>query len=195
MTYVMDKTEQAVRLADTDRLLWGYMAEFDDAEEVVAAAHKARQAGYKRMDAYTPFPVEGLSEALGFRDHLVPLLMLIGGLLGCAGGFGLIYYCTIMAYPMNIGGRPLFAWPSFVPVTFECTVLVSALFGVLGMIVLNGLPQPYHPVFDHPDFDRATSDRFFLCIEARDPNFDPERTREFMESLGADNVSEVELRK
>jgi hypothetical protein len=121
--------------------------------------------------------------------------MLIGGLLGCLGGFSLVYYCVALAYPLNVGGRPLFGWPSYIPVTFEVTVLTSALFGVIGMFVVNDLPLPYHPVFDHPDFDRATSDRFFLCIEAKDPNFDVEETRAFMETLGAMNVSEVELRK
>ena len=194
MTYVLDKSEQALKVSE-DRLLWGYMAEFEHAEDVVSAARRAYEAGYRRMDAYTPFPIEGLSESLGFRDHKVPLAMLIGGLLGCLGGFFLIYYCIVIAYPMNIGGRPIWTWPMYIPVTFEVTVLVAALAGVIGMFAFNGLPQPYHPVFDHPDFDRATSDRFFLCIEARDPRFDVEGTRVFMESLGAMNVSEVELRK
>ncbi|MBW3621807.1 MAG: DUF3341 domain-containing protein [Armatimonadetes bacterium] len=171
------------------------MAEFEHAEDVVAAARRVRDAGYKKIDAYTPFPVEGLSEALGFRDHWIPFLMLIGGIVGCIGGFALVYYCTVIAYPLNIGGRPLFSWPMYIPVTFECTVLVAALTGVLGMFLLNGLPMPYHPVFDHPDFDRASSDRFFLCIEARDPNFDFTETRRFMETLGALHVSDIELRK
>lgn len=194
MTYVLDKSHQALIMGE-DRLLYGYMAEFEHAHEVVAASQRAYDAGYRKMDAYTPYPVEGLSESLGFRDHWVPLMMLIGGILGCIGGFGLIYYCVNLAYPMNIGGRPTWSWPMYIPVTFECTVLLSALSGVLGMFIINGLPQPYHPVFDHPDFDRATSDRFFLCIEARDKSFDVARTREFMDSLGALNVSEVELRK
>ena len=194
MTYVLDKSEQALKVAE-DRLLWGYMAEFEHAEDVLSAARRSNEAGYRRMDAYTPFPIEGLSEALGFRDHKVPLAMLLGGVLGCAGGFFLIYYCIVLAYPLNIGGRPIWSWPMYIPVTFEVTVLVAALAGVIGMFAFNGLPQPYHPVFDHPDFDRATSDRFFLCIEARDSRFDVEGTRVFMESLGAMNVSEVELRK
>jgi len=125
----------------------------------------------------------------------IPWIMLVGGILGAVGGFSLIYYCQVIAYPLNIGGRPLFGWPSAIPITFECTVLASALSGILGMFILNGLPQPYHPVFDAPNFDRATSDRFFLCIEATDPNFDLGETRQFMETLGALQVSEVELRK
>ena len=194
MAYALDPSKQALEI-EGHHLLYGIMAEFDRAEDIVAASQRAHEAGYRRMDAYTPFPVEGLSESLGFRDHLVPLIMLIGGLLGCVGGFFLIYYCVVLAYPLNIGGRPLFRWPYWIPVTFECTVLFSALSGVIGMFILNGLPMPYHPVFDHPDFHRATSDRFFLCIEARDPRFDRRETREFMETLGALEVSEVELRK
>jgi hypothetical protein len=194
VTYTLDKSDQALRYGN-DKILYGYMAEFDDAHHLVNASQRAHDAGYRKMDGYSPFPVEGLSEALGFRDHLIPFLMLIGGLIGCLSGFGLVYYCVVLAYPLNVGGRPLFSWPSYIPVTFEVTVLTSALFGVIGMFLVNGLPLPYHPVFDHPDFDRATSDRFFLCIEATDPNFDPEETRAFMETLGAMNVSEVELRK
>lgn len=181
--------------AGAERFLYGFIAEFEHAEEVVNAARRTHEAGYRQVDAYSPFPVEGLSEALGFRDHLVPFIMLAGGTLGAVGGFGLLYYCMVVSYPLNVGGHPLFGWPSYIPITFECTVLLSALFGVIGMCVLNGLPMPYHPVFDAPGFERATSSRFFLCIEARDPHFDHEETRRFMEGLGALQVSEVELRK
>ncbi len=180
---------------EEEAFLYGLMAEFEHAEPLVEAARQAREQGYERVEAYTPFPVEGLSDALGHRDKWVPLIMLAGGVLGCAAGFGLIYWCTVSAYPLNVGGRPLFGWPYFVPITFEVTVLVSALSGVVGMLLLNGLPMPYHPVFDAPDFARASSDRFFLCIEASDPRFDRKGTREYLESLGALSVSEVELKK
>src|SRR3954468_16947795 len=175
--------------------LYGVIAEFDNPEAVIASAAKARAAGYRRMDAYSPFPVEGLDDALGFRDTLVPLIMLVGGICGALFGFGLLYYCMVVSYPLNVGGQPRFGWPTYVPITFECTVLLSALSGAFGMFMLNGLPQPYHPVFDAPHFDRATSDRFFLCVEATDPSFDLDETRLFMETLGSLNVSEVELRK
>ncbi len=181
--------------AESRRFLYGLIAEFEEADQVVAAAARTREAGYRRMDAYTPFPVDGLSEALGHRDTWVPLIMLIGGVLGAIGGFGLVYYCLVVSYPLNIGGRALLGWPHYIPITFECTVLLSSLSGVFGMLVLNGLPQPYHPVFDAPDFDKATSSRFFLCIEADDPRFDREATRRFMETLGAARVDEVELKK
>jgi hypothetical protein len=177
------------------RFLYGIIAEFEHAADVVEAARRARGAGYRRMDAYSPFPVEGLSEALGHRDTWVPLIMLMGGFAGAFGGFGLLFYCLTVSYPLNIGGRALLGWPHYIPITFECTVLAAALSGVFGMFILNGLPQPYHPVFDAPDFDKATSSRFFLCIEARDAKFDRDQTMKFMQTLGAATVAEVELRK
>jgi hypothetical protein len=177
------------------RFLYGVIAEFAEAEAVVEAARRTHAAGYRRIDAYTPFPVEDLSEALGHRDHWVPLIVLIGGICGALTGFGLLLYSLGLSYPLNIGGRAIYGWPHYVPITFECTVLFASLAGVVGMCMLNGLPQPYHPVFDAPDFEKATSSRFFLCIEARDPKFDREGTRQFMETLGADKVAEVELKK
>jgi hypothetical protein len=183
------------REAEEERFLYGIIAEFEDAGQVIAAARRAHEAGYRRMDAYTPFPVEGLSDALGHRDIAVPMIMLAGGVLGAIGGFGFLWWTMAVDYPVNIGGRPLLSWPSFIPITFECTVLLSALSGVIGMFLLNGLPQPYHPVFDAPDFAKATSSGFFLCIESTDPHFDREETRRFMETLGAEQVSEVELKK
>jgi hypothetical protein len=186
---------KAAEVGEDERFLYGIIAEFEHAEDVVVAARRAYEAGYRRMDAYTPFPVEGLSEALGFRDHHVPLIMLAAGIIGCAGGFAFLHYCTTISYPLNIGGRPPLSWPYFIPITFECTVLLAALAGVFGMFLINGLPQPYHPVFDAQDFELATSSRFFLCIEHTDPQFDRAATRGFMESLGATKVSEVELRK
>ena len=193
MTYV-EQVERAVEI-DEDRFLYGIIAEFEHAEDVVKAAQRAHDAGFRKMDAYTPFPVEGLSEALGFRDVWVPILMLLGGAAGCIGGYCFIAWATVVAYPLNIGGRPLYGWPSFIPVTFELTVLLSALSGILGMFILNGLPMPYHPVFDAPEFERASSDRFYLCIESQDPRFDHVETRRFMDTLGAITVADVELKK
>lgn len=180
---------------EDETFLYGLIAEFDDAHQIVEAAKRVRAAGYRKVDAYSPLPVEGLDEAIGFRDTHVPHIMLVAGILGGLTGFFGIYYLLVHEYPMNIGGRPEFAWPMYIPITFELTVLFAALCGIGGMIALNGLPQPYHPVFEAPNFDRATSDRFFLCIEAKDPGFDREKTRAFMEGLGALNVSEIELRK
>lgn len=168
--------------------VFGLMAEFRGPEALVAAAHRAREGGYRKMDAYTPFPVEGLAEALGVRHTRVPLYVLIGGILGGAGGFFMQYYAAVLGYPLNIGGRPLNSWPAFIPITFELTILAAGLTAVISMIVMNGLPQPYHPVFNAPGFERASSDRFFLCIESGDPNFDPETTRSFLEGLKPDRV-------
>jgi hypothetical protein len=172
--------------------IYGLMAEFDRPEELRSAAQQAYAAGYRRMDAYTPFPVEGLAEALGLHRTRLPLVVLLGGIVGCIGGFGLQYYASVIDYPLNIGGRPLNSWPSFVPVTFETTILCAALAAVLGMLALNGLPMPYHPVFNVPEFQRASRDGFFLCIEAADPKFDAAQTRTFLESLNPREVSEVE---
>lgn len=172
--------------------IYGLMAEFENPSDLVAAARKAYEEGYRKMDAYTPFPIEELTEALGFRQTRLPLIVLIGGLIGCVGGYFLQYYTAVIDYPLNIGGRPLNSWPAFIPVTFECTILVASLFAVLGMLALNGLPMPYHPVFNVPRFALATRDRFFLCIEATDPRFDPETTRYFLERLAPRVVYEVE---
>jgi hypothetical protein len=182
---------------EEERFLHGLIAEFEHPAEVVAAANKVREAGYRRIDAYTPFPVEGLSEALGQRQVDVPWIMLAGGILGGVGMFAFMHWATYQDYVINSGGRPnsFYNWPYFIPITFELTVLTAALAGIVGMFWLNGLPQPYHPVFDAPNFEMATSSRFFLCVEAEDPNFDHKRTKQFMETLGALRVSDVELRK
>jgi len=172
--------------------VYGLMAEFETPEDLLAAAERARDAGYQRMDAYTPFPVEGLAEAIGFRRTWLPLIVLVGGIIGCVGGYFLQYWISVIDYPLNIGGRPLHSWPAFVVVTFELTILVAALSAVLGMLALNGLPMPYHPVFNVPRFAFATRDRFFLCIEATDPKFHPDETRRFLERSQPRQISEVE---
>jgi hypothetical protein len=173
--------------------LYGLMAEFRAPTEIVVAARQAHEAGYRRMDAYTPFPIEELSEALGYHSRgRLPKIVLLGGLVGCVAGFGLQYWATVIAYPMNIGGRPLNSWPSYIPITFELTVLFAAFSAVLGMLALNGLPMPYHPAFNVPEFALASRDRFFLCIESADPRFDPAGTRKFLEGLGPARVYEVE---
>ena len=171
--------------------IYGLMAEFDNPSTLVAAARKTREAGYKKMDAYSPFPIEELSEALGHHHDTLPLLVLIGGLVGGTAGFGLQYYAAVIDYPLNIGGRPLLSWPSFVPVTFEMTILVAAFVAVLGMLGLNGLPMPYHPVFNVERFANASRNRFFLCIESSDPLFDRQSTGAFLESLEPREVNEV----
>jgi hypothetical protein len=172
--------------------LYGLMAEFDDPKVLLEAARRAHADGYRHMDAYSPFPITGLAEAIGFRRTRLPLVVLIGGLVGCVAGFALQYYVSVMAYPLNIGGRPLNSWPAFIPVTFELTVLVAALSAVIGMLALNRLPMPYHPVFNVPRFRLATRSEFFLCIEATDPQFDREATARFLESAGARGVHDVE---
>jgi hypothetical protein len=171
--------------------LYGLLAEFNTPEELLRAAERAYADGYRRMDAYSPFPVHGLAEAIGFHTNRLPLLVLLGGLLGAGVGFFSQYYASVIDYPINVGGRPLNSWPSFIPITFEVTILMAALAAVLGMLALNGLPQPYHPVFNVPRFALATRDRFFLGIEAGDPRFDPASTRRFLEGLGPREVSDV----
>jgi len=172
-------------------VIHGLMAEFDDPTSLVTATERAYGAGYRRMDAYSPFPIEELHHALGGGHTRLPLIVLIGGLCGCLGGYGLQYWSSVIAYPLNVGGKPLHSWPAFIPVTFECTILVAALSAVLGMLALNGLPQPYHPVFNVPRFALASRNRFFLCIESKDPKFDLETTRHFLETLDPREVSTV----
>lgn len=172
--------------------LYGLMAEFDSPEALRAAAQGAFAAGFRRMDAYAPFPVEGLAEAIGLRPSRVPLIVLIGGILGCLSGFFLQYWVAVIDYPINIGGRPLNSWPSFIPVTFEVTILLAAIAAVFSVLALNGLPMPYHPVFNVERFELASRNRFFLCIEASDPNFETENVRRFLETVSSLGVYEVE---
>ena len=168
------------------------MAEFHSPEALLHAAESAHRRGFKRMDAYTPFPVEGLAEAMDVHDRRVPLIVLLGGIAGCLGGFFLQYWLAVIDYPLNVGGRPLNSWPAFIPVTFEMTILFAALAAFLGVLALNGLPMPYHPVFNVEQFELASRNRFFLCIEADDPNFDREGTWKFLESLSPEGVYQVE---
>jgi hypothetical protein len=174
------------------RRLHGLMAEFDDPTALVEATAKVREAGYRRLDAYSPFPIEELHQAMGAHHSRLPLIVLIGGLIGCIGGFLLQYWAAAIAYPVNVGGRPFNSWPAFVPVTFECTILGASLSAVLGMLALNGLPMPYHPVFNVSRFALASRNRFFLCIEAKDPKFDLDATRRLLETLGPREVSVVD---
>jgi hypothetical protein len=171
--------------------VYGLMAEFDDPTTLVAATDRAHHQGYRRMDAYSPFPIEELHDAIGSPPSRLPLIVLIGGLLGCIGGYVLQYWVSVVAYPINVGGKPFHSWPAFIPVTFECTILAAALAAVLGMLALNGLPMPYHPVFSVPRFALASRNRFFLVIEAADTKFELEETRRFLETLGPREVSTV----
>jgi hypothetical protein len=170
---------------------YGVMGEFDSPEEILAAAKKTREAGYKDIDAYTPFPIEGLAEEIGFKWTWVPLITLLGGLGGGLTGFGMQYWMSAISYPLNIGGRPLNSWPAFIPVTFELTILGASLFAVIGMLALNKLPQPYHPVFNVDRFSQASTDKFFLCIKSQDAKFDLAETARFLQGLNAKHVTEV----
>ncbi len=170
---------------------YGWMAEFDQPERLLSAARLAHAQGYRKMDAYTPFPVEGLDEALGEHKNWLPLLVLLGGIGGAVGGFAMQYYANVIQYPLIIGGRPYNSWPSFIPITFEMTILAAAGVAVLGMLALNDLPTPYHPVFSVPRFELASRHGFFLCIESRDLQFNLEKTKAFLEGLKPVGVYEV----
>jgi len=171
--------------------IYGLMAEFDNPEAVVHAARQTFQAGYRKIDAYSPFPIEALSEAVGFHHNLVPLVVLIGGIIGGVSGFMLQYWIHVINYPIPVGGRPLNSWPAFVVVTFEMTILFAGGSAVFGMLALNGLPMPYHPVFNVPRFALASKDRFFLIIFSSDPRYNPLETRRFLEGLSPRSISEV----
>lgn len=172
--------------------IYGLMAEFDTPTGIVAAARESYEEGYRKMDAYTPFPIEELSESLHLGRSKLPMIVLIGGIVGAISGILLQWWAATIEYPVNIGGRPTFSWPMFIPITFETTILVAAFSAVLGMLALNGLPEPYHPVFNSPRFELASRSHFFLCIEAADPKFDLEKTSEFLKGIGAKEVAIVE---
>ncbi len=172
--------------------LYGLIAEFKDEHEVVEAAKKITAEGYTKVDAYSPFPMHSIDSALKIWDPRIKWFIFFGGLCGCVFGFGLQCYISAVEYPLNIGGRPMISWPQFIPVTFECTILGAALTAVIGMMALNGLPQLYHPVFNVPGFERATKDGFFLYIEAKDPKFQLEKTKKFLEECKAAAVNVVE---
>ncbi|CUU09621.1 quinol:cytochrome c oxidoreductase membrane protein [Armatimonadetes bacterium GBS] len=177
---------------ETAPQLYGIMAEFETPEQLIEAAERTRAAGYKKFDCYTPFPIHGLVEAMGVEEAKVPWTVFICGLIGAAALFGLQAYTSVIDYPLNVGGRDFLSWPYFIPITFEGMVLCAAFGAFIGMLAYNGLPAPYHPVFNVPQFARASTDRFFLCIEAKDPNFDRNRVYEFLQSLNPLSISEVE---
>ena len=171
--------------------LYGIMAEFDTATELVDAANKMREAGYTKTDAFSPFPLHEIDEALGIKRSILPVLVFCGGILGCISGFSLAIFIHYIDYPLNIGGRPYISIPSFVPPAFELTILLAGFTAVFGMLFLNGLPRPYHPVFNVPRFALATREKFFLIIESKDPKFEYDDARNFMESLGPQEVFDV----
>ena len=171
--------------------MYGLIAEFNSADRLVKAARKTRDAGYVRIDALSPFALSDLSEALRLPRTRVPLFFLIGGICGGLFGFLMQVYSCVYSYPINVGGRPLYSWPAFIPITFELTILSAGLCGAFGMLIANGLPQHYHPLFNSPQFDLASQNRFFLLIESSDSKFQPDKTRDFLSSLGPISVSEV----
>lgn len=170
---------------------YGLLAEFRTPQQLLDAAEKAHQAGYIHSEAYAPYPVPGLEHAMHLKKTKTAMLFLIGGILGGLTGFLMQVYSCVLSYPIDVGGRPLYSWPAFIPITFELTVLGAGLTGGLGMLALNGLPQPYHPVFNCPAFDLASQDRFFFCIETRDPKFHPDETKAFLAGLNPSAVFEV----
>jgi len=176
-----------------DDSIYGLMAEFTTPEHLLQAARQTHEAGFRRIDAFAPFPIEGLAEAVGFRRTRLPLVVMLAGIVGGCAGFSLQYYAAAVSYPINVGGRPLNSWPAFIPVTFELTILFAAAAAVFGMLAMNGLPTPYHPVFNVPRFALASPDRFFLFIKARDPMFGLERTRKFLQTLNPREVTDVEV--
>ena len=171
--------------------VYGLLAEFDKPQDVVAATRDAYAHGYRFMEAYTPFPVEGLAESLGFERNGIALVVLIGGVIGGLGGFLMQWYSAVVHYPLDVGGRPFNSWPMFMPITFELTILAASLSAVLGMLGLNGLPRPHHPLFNVPGFALASRNRFFLCLQARDPLFDIEASRRFLEQRAPRTISVV----
>jgi len=171
--------------------IYGAMAEFDTPEELIRAAERAYAEGYRKMDAYAPMPVEGLAEAIGYKKNWVAFWVLIGGICGVVGGYGLLYWITVIAYPHNVGGRPLHSWPAYIPITFECMILLASLTALVSMLAMNGLPKPYHPVFNVAELARASTDKFFLCLESSDPRFRTEEALKFLRDEGGSEVTVV----
>ena len=178
-------------LANASQELYGIMAEFSSPEKLTRAVKQASARGYQNVEAYSPFPVKGIPEALRIRDQRIPMIVLVAGIAGCVGGFLMQYFASVIAYPLVVGGKPLNSWPAFIPVTFELTILAAAGAAVIALFVMNGLPRPYHPAFNAKNFERATQDRFFLCIRGDDPQFDRAKTREFLAQCGPENVEEI----
>jgi hypothetical protein len=173
--------------------LYGLLAEFETPEELLKAAQRAHDAGYKKIDAFSPLPIEGLAEAVGFHGTILPVIVFCGGLLGGLTGFAMQYYANVISYPMDVGGKPYNSWPAFIPITFELTVLGAALCAVFGMLAMNGLPTPYHPVFNVARFALASNDRFFLVVKVRDKLFELSKTKKFLEGLNPHGVFEIEV--
>jgi len=172
-------------------MIYGLIAEFRTGDALLEAAKRARDDGYRELEAYAPYPIEGIAEAVGFKSSKVPLMTLVGGIVGGLGGYFLQWYSAVIDYPINVGGRPLHSWPSFIPATFELTILGAALFAVVGMLIANGLPQLHHPIFNAPDFEQATRNRFFLCLPAHDPHYDEKHSKAFLQGLQPMSIAEV----